>query len=146
MWDFYLQLSISIVQHCLFYCSKQPPFLPTRSMYVSMWVLTVLTVYTSCPILCCQIPQYWEAPLLVQIVNLRQQLSKRLSPLKSPPPSFSFLSSCCTAPLTCSCYLLNHFHVIITSFKNMISSKDKCRRKVEMISLLFVETGLDMLP
>lgn len=47
-------------------------------------------MYTCCPILRCQIPQYWEAPLLVQIVYLRQQLSKRLSPLISPPPSFSF--------------------------------------------------------
>lgn len=123
MCDLYLRYSVFIVQYCLFCCSKQPLFLPTRSVLVSIWVLTVLTVYARCPILCCQIPQSWEVPLLVQIVNLRQQLSKRLSPLTSPPPSFSSLSSCCTAPLTCSCCLSNHFRVNIATFDNLISSQ-----------------------
>lgn len=128
----YLRYSVFIVQYCLFCCSKQPLFLPTRSVLVSIWVLTVLTVYARCPILCCQIPQSWEVPLLVQIVNLRQQLSKRLSPLTSPPPSFSSLSSCCTAPLTCSCCLSNHSRVNIATFDNVISSQDKHRSTVEI--------------
>lgn len=47
------------------------------------------TVCASGPILCCQSLQYWEAPSLAQIVNLRQRLSKRLSPLTSLTVSFS---------------------------------------------------------
>lgn len=87
-------------------------------------------MYTSWLFLCCQIHQYWEAPLLVQIVNLRHLLSKKLSPLVSP--SFSFLSSYCMAPLTCKCCLSNCINFINTLFHHLFTPKDKCRCRVEL--------------
>lgn len=51
-------------------------------------------------------------------------------------PRSLFLSSRCMAPLTCL-YLSNRFYFITAVLQHLISSKDRRRGRVEMISLLF---------